>query len=75
MMILEYTGKCCVVYFLFTVFFLLYSATTTRREVFVWKFNPYGCVSALMFDAAIYSVTYSEYSISLSLSLSLYVYK
>jgi len=42
------------------VFVLFHLATTMRREVFVWKFNPFGCISALMFDAAIYSVTYSE---------------
>jgi len=54
--------KCHVILFSFNVFFVLFhSATTTRREVFVWKFNPYGCISALIFDAAIYSVTYSEY--------------
>jgi len=52
----------CNVMFCDCVFMLLCSATTTRREVFVWKFNPYGCISALMFDASIYSVTYSEYT-------------
>ena len=40
----------------------VFSASTSRRHLIVWKYNPSGCVTALRCKTALESLCYSEFS-------------
>ena len=51
--------------------FINFPASTSRRHLIVWKYNPSGCVTALKCKQGIESLCYSEYHLKDTDNISL----